>query len=307
MLYKMAGGMRTMMKKMSLLLLVLALLSGSALAQTPENSAAEVFTMEDPRGDSYGPGEYTYPQHLSFPQELPDMLDLTAFRVINTETSTRFEFEFAQPPNLHQPWGGAGFNFHRLDLYISNGEKGSTQTFRSGAQVQFKQPWQVNLRLRDWQGGYLIHWQDHDPDDRQAGLWQEQVEGFAVFVEGFSIVAEIDHQLLEPAKPYWKYYVLVGLQDAYGPDQYRKIGEETRPWSGGGGSESQFNPNVYDILAATVASQQSQLSWEVGRLAQLLPVGPVTASSSFLRGLTIAGVVLVALGIAVFFWFYGRK
>mgnify|MGYP000967481205 FL=1 len=82
-----------MMKKMSLLLLVLALLSGSALAQTPENSAAEVFTMEDPRGDSYGPGEYTYPQHLSFPQELPDMLDLTAFRVINTETSTRFEFE----------------------------------------------------------------------------------------------------------------------------------------------------------------------------------------------------------------------
>jgi len=307
MLYKMVRGNEIQMtKKMSLLLLVLVLLSGVALAQPAGDGLEEVFRMEDPQGDSNGPGEYTYPQHTSFPQELPSMLDLVAFKVLNTETTIRFEFDFAQPPDLHQPWGGEGYNFHRIDLYISTGNKGSTDTFRPGAQVQFMQPWQINLRIRDWKGAYLVHWQDHDPADPQAGVWQEQVDGFNIFLDGSTIVAEVNHSLLGPAVPHWKYYVLVGLQDAYGPDQYREITEESGPWTGGGGSETEFNPNVYDILASTADAQKSQLSWEVGRLAELQPVGPTVGNAMLYRIVIIVAVVLVAAGLASFFWIFRR-
>ena len=294
-----------MIKKVSLLLLVLALVTGLAMAQ-PEGWE-EVFSMADPQGDSTGPGDYTYPEHTSFPQELPQMLDLTAFNVFNTDSAIRFEFQFAQRPNLHQPWGGAGFNFHRIDLYIATGDDGSKETFRPGARVNFSQAWQVNLRLRDWQGAYLMHWQDHDPDDPRDGLWQDQVDGFDVFVDGNKIVAEIDHNLLGPAQPHWNYYVLVGLQDAYGPDQYREIDQQPGPWTGGGGCDSDFNPNIYDILAETVDAQRHQLAWDVGRLAVLEPVGPTTGTKMFFRILTIIAIVLIAGGVAVLIWVYARR
>jgi carbohydrate-binding DOMON domain-containing protein len=300
--------MRRMIKKVSLLLLVLVLLTGLAMAQPlDEEGWEEVFSMADPQGDSIGPGDYTYPQHPSFPQELPQMLDLTAFRVVNTLTSVRFEFQFAQRPDLHQPWGGAGFNFHRIDLYIASGREGSTETFRSGARVNFRQPWQINLRLRDWKGAYLIHWQDHDPQDPRAGLWQDQVDGFSVYVDDNIIIAEVDFKLLGPAQSHWNYYVLVGIQDAYGPDQYREVDQQPGPWTGGGGCDSEFNPNLYDILAESVDSQQAQLDWDVGRLAMLDAVGPTSGTGIFFRILTIVAIVLLAGGAAVLIWVYARR
>lgn len=291
------------MKKVSFILFILLLLGGVALGE-PDGEI--IFSMEDPPGDSMGPGNYTYPQHTSFPLELMDMVDLVGFTVANTQDATRFEFKFAQAPDLLQPWGGSGYNFHRIDLYITTGANGSSDTFRPGAQVQFHQPWQINLRIRDWKGGYLIHWQDHQPDEPQAGIWQEQVEGFDIFVRGNTIVAEISHDLLDPALPQWKYYVLVGLQDAYGPDQYREVTQDGGPWTGGGGSDSQFNPNVYDILAPTVESQSSQLKWTAGKLAMLQPVGPGSGNARLLKMVAIVAVVLMAAGVAVFFWMFRK-
>lgn len=279
------------------------LLGGLALAQPLDTEP--IFTQVDPRGDSFGPGNYTYPEDPSFPQELPEMLDLVEFRVINTESATRFEFQFAQPPNSAQPWGGAGYNFHRLDLYIVSGSRGSKTTFRPGAQVLFKEPWQVNLRIRDWQGAYLLHWED-DPDDEQAGIWQGETEGIEVFVQGNAIVAEVGHDLLPPAEANWRYYVLVGLQDAYGPDYYRKVASEGGPWTGGGGSETEFSPNVYDILAGGTSEQKGQLAWEPGRLAKLEAVGK-GGGGSFLRYLLIVAVVLMAAGGAAFFWLFKKR
>lgn len=292
-----------MSKRIVLALLVLMLLGGAAFAQPEE--AGEVLSESDPQGDSFGPGKYTYPGDQSFPQELPDMLDLVEFRVVNKDKTTRFEFQFAQPPNLAQPWGGAGYNFHRIDLYIASGGKGSQATFRPGAQVQFKEPWQINLRIRDWQGAYLLHWED-DPEDPQAGIWQGETEDFAVFVQGNTIVAEIGHSILEPATSSWRYYVLIGLQDAYGLDHYRKIAAEEGPWTGGGGSETEFSPNVYDILAADANAQKKQLDWEPGKLARLEPVGR-SAGSSFARKLAIGAVVLVAAGVAALIWLFKKK
>lgn len=305
MLYKTARGDGfVMLRKLILLTVVAMLFCGPALsAAAPE----EVFVMWDPQGDADGPGGYIYPQHQSFPQELPMMMDLTGFRVLNTEEAVRFEFHFAAAPDLHKPWGGSGFNFHRIDLFIITGGAGSKETFRPGSMVRFAKPWQYNLRLRDWLGGYLIHWQQHDPDDPRAGVWQDQVEGFEVFVQDKMVVAEINHTLLGAADTSWKYYVLVGLQDAYGPDQYREVTQEGGLWTGGGGCDSNFNPNLYDILAETASDQYSQLSWEVGEMAVLSPVGPVSTSDRVWTAVKIGGVVMLAAGLAVLIWTLAKR
>ena len=292
-----------LIKRVLSVFVCLMLLGAIAYAQ-PENTE-DAFTFSDPQGDAFGSGSFTYPGDQSFPKELPAMLDLVEFRVVNTDTATRFEFQFAQPPNLVQPWGGEGYNFHRIDLYISSGGKGSTSTFRPGAQVRFREPWQVNLRIRDWQGAYLLDWKD-DPEDNQAGVWQGGTEDFKVFVQGNSIVAEIGHSILGPAKENWRYYVLVGLQDAYGLDHFRKIADEQGPWTGGGGSETEFSPNVYDILAEDAKSQKKQLDWSPGKLARLEPVGGKSGTLA-LRLVAIGAVVLMAIGMATLVWLFRKK
>lgn len=284
-------------------LLILGLSVTTVAAQAP--NAGTVFSFEDPLGDSYGPGNYTYPLDPSFPQELPDMLDLVEFRVINASETTRYEFRFAQVPNHVQPWGGAGYNFHRIDLYVVWGGNGSRDSFCFGPAVQFKEAWQVNLRIRDWQGAYLRHWDDN-PGDGPGGTWQGEREDFHVFVEGNAIIAELSHDLLRPAEPGWKYYVLVGLQDAYGEDHYRKIGAEEGPWTGGGASETEYSPNLYDILAENMESQKTQLAWEPGRIANLVPVGK-SGVGSLTRYLAIGAVVLVSAGTAVLIWLFRKK
>lgn len=292
-----------MLKKIVSVFIFIILLGALAFAES--GKPEEVLTFTDPQGDSFGPGSFTFPGDQSFPQELPDMLDLVEFRVVNTDSATRFEFEFAQPPDLVQPWGGAGYNFHRIDLYIASGGKGSNSTFRPGAQVRFQEPWQVNLRIRDWQGAYLLHWED-DPEDNQAGIWQGGTEDFQVYVRGNSIVAEIGHSILGPAKGNWQYYVLIGLQDAYGLDHWRKIAAEQGPWTGGGGSETEFSPNVYDILAADAKSQAKQLGWAPGKLARLTPVGGKSGTLA-LRLVAIGAAVLMAIGMAILIWLFRKK
>lgn len=89
------------------------------------------------------------------------------------------------------------------------------------------------------------------------------------------------------------------------PIRTREITEEGGPWTGGGGTEAQFNPNLYDILAAG-DSQSSQLKWDVGKLAQLQPVGPGTVGSGFYKIFIIAAVILVAAGAAVIIWMYRK-
>ena len=106
--------------------------------------------------------------------------------------------------------------------------------------------------------------------------------------------------------PGWKYYVLVGLQDAYGPDQYREITKDGGPWTGGGGCDSEFDPNLYDIPGSHRQQPASTVAVESGPAGPApAPVGP-GSGAGLVKIIIIAGVALVALGVAVFIWIFRR-
>ena len=81
--------------------------------------------MDDPEGDDYGPGTYTYPTNAVFE---PGVFDLTAFEVYETENDVIFHVQFKGP--IDNVWGSPiGLSVQTIDIYIdTDGIAGSGST-----------------------------------------------------------------------------------------------------------------------------------------------------------------------------------
>lgn len=254
-----------------------------------ENQKTVIFEMQDPQGDSNGPGTYTYATSEEFGDKVEQMLDLTNFKVTDLGQKIEFRLTFALEPNHVTPWEGNGFNFHRVDIYLVTGEgKGRTDTFNKGAMVQFDTPWDKVIKIADWNQGKIFH---SESDVANASQGISQGENFTIMVENKDIVVTIAKNLIGLIDNKTQYYVLVGHHDGYGPDDYRPVTEQSGKYVGGGGADEEINPNVYDILAETAEEQYSQLKWKEGKLATLKPVG----GTGFKIPYKLLIIVLVAL------------
>ena len=91
------------------------------------------FEMNDPIGDDYGPGTYTYPTHKAF---LPGLFDLTSFRVSYDVEYVYFDNTFREVTNT---WNAPeGFSHQLINIYIDTTKgAGRTDTIRKGAMVAF--------------------------------------------------------------------------------------------------------------------------------------------------------------------------
>jgi hypothetical protein len=89
--------------------------TGPARVVVPElQPVTALLTVQDPQGDDYGPGSYTYPTDPVFD---PGAFDLQQFVVGTDEQSLVFTFAFVGPVN--NPWGsGSGLSVQTMDVYI---------------------------------------------------------------------------------------------------------------------------------------------------------------------------------------------
>jgi carbohydrate-binding DOMON domain-containing protein len=290
-------------KKFSVLLavLMLLLLTVSVYAQ-----GEVIFEMADPTGDAKGDGNYTHPKAGDFGDRVAEMLDLTNFKVTDLGNKVEFRLSFALEPNYVNPWGGIGINFHRIDIYLVTGEEGGkTETFREGAFVKFAEPWNKLIKVLDWNQSKIFTTAD-DPADEDAGI--EVSNDFTVKLEGKDIVVTVAKSIIGEIDGSTKYYVLVGHQDGFGPDNYRSVAEVAGEWNGGGGDDTNFNPNVYDMLAETADEQYKQLgSWEIGKLAVIKPVGGKSSGTSTTTIVVTSAAVVAAGGAAAYFFMLKGK
>ncbi|SES84128.1 glucodextranase DOMON-like domain-containing protein [Anaerobranca gottschalkii] len=289
------------MKKFSVLLAILMVLLLAVSASAQE----VIFEMADPIGDAKGDGNYTHPTSGDFGDRVAEMLDLTNFRVTDLGNKVEFRLSFALEPNYVNPWGGGGLNFHRIDIYLVTGEEGGkTETFRDGAFVKFAEPWNKLIKVLDWDRSRIFTTSD-DPADGDAGIGVS--DDFTVKVEGKDIVITVAKSIIGEIDQSTKYYVLVGHQCEFGDDNYRAVAEVAGEWQGGGGDDTNFNPNVYDMLAETADEQYRQLgSWEIGKLAVIKPVGGKSAGAAG-STTTIIVVVVALVVIAGGVYFYMKK
>lgn len=227
-----------------------------------ESVARVIFAMDDPDGDDYGPGGYLYPKHSAFAPH-KGLFDLLRFRVLDAPQSVLFEFMFAAMSN---PWGAPeGFFHQRMDVYIDAvPAKGETEPVRPGPGVHFapEYGWEYRLRIAPFHGSrWFTNLEAGGPDGLAKGVIAQ------VQPDGKTVRVSVSKKLVPAPEPTWKYYVLVGAHDAFGPDGYRAVDSEGGDWVFGGARvEVAAAPRVIDLLAPGWGrnTQEKMLSAELG-------------------------------------------
>jgi len=210
----------------------------------------EVFSVQDPPGDDFGPGTYVYPLNPVFSPE--GIFDLVRYAIYDAGDAWQLAFDFTVLPN---PWNGPqGFSHPLVLLFLDLTEGGRTDLHKEAeaAQVAFapEHPWDVFIRIAGWPA-YGRH------------LWTASGEApylvsVAADPKRARVIVTVPKELV-PKIAGW-HYVLVASQDGYGKNYVRAIGKAPGEWTGGGCPDPLWAPQVYDLLAPTVEDQTAQLS-----------------------------------------------
>lgn len=233
-----------------------------------------IFEMSDPVGDDRGPGTYKYPIDSIFDPK-KGHFDLTKFVFLQQKRYYIFDLHMGRISN---PWGASeGFSHPTAQIYISTDpDTGKIETFREGANVSFSplHPWKYLVKVVSFNNSAVYTSSDYV-------AFEGRTEGVKALVKpDKKTIRVIVPQNYLPGNPEnWMFYVLIGSQDGQGPDNFRRVMAKPSQWNFGGGTDTDYNPNVIDMLAPDKGehSQQAMLSsYNVAekKLAVIFPVGP---------------------------------
>jgi len=259
-------------------LLLFFILAGLGTAAFTAGQAKErfnrervIFAMEDPAGDDYGPGTYEYPTDSIFDPK-KEHFDLHEFSVSTLRNTYYFDLLF---PRVTNPWGASeGFSHAMVQVYISDDpDRGRIETFREGANVIFdpRHPWQYFIKVVSFNKTAVYYADDYEgAEGRDSGVTAR------LQPDGSTVRVTIPKALLPGDPSNWQYYVLVGSQDGLGPDNFRKVNTTANRWVFGGGTDTDYDPNVIDLLASRGKQKKLLGSYDASRrqLAVIEPVGP---------------------------------
>jgi hypothetical protein len=223
------------------------------------------FYIEDPLGDDKGDGDYSYPQNQKADSGI---FDLTGFEVSYDNEMAYFKLQFADLISTEIS-SGEGFNGMLAVIAIDQDNKkgsGNTRLFLDGGNVEFPKRDAYEFVMEVCNAGVLVYDQDW--------MWR------LLFLRPFSQTSHIkDNQIffavpqkiIGTPEPDWKYQVLIGgqkggfMNGAYRAGRFMRVDQLSGSDQGGGGTDTDFNPDVYDILTEREADQEKILgNYDVG-------------------------------------------
>lgn len=234
-----------------------------------------IFEMKDPVGDDNGPGTYKYPMRPIFDPK-HKLFDLTQFSVSMDEANYYFDLNLAL---INNPWGAPeGFSQPIIQVYLDTKSGGKTEPLREGAYVNFAADhgWEYLIKVVGWNNTAVFQYTDHPNSKGKRDKIKVHVQP-----DMHTIRVAVPQEYFQEDPETWSYYVLVGSQDGLGPDNYRVVMERATEWQFGGGSDTNYDPNVIDLLAPPEGkyAQSKQLSYSIkdNRIAEIYPVTPSKA------------------------------
>lgn len=274
-----------------LILLICVLLAVLTVKMAKERYNADqvIFSMADPVGDDYGPGTYKYPISSIFDPK-SGHFDLQRFSLFTRRGNYYFDLSF---PIITNPWGAAeGFSQTMIQIYIATDpDKGRIEPFKEGANIVFdpQYPWSYLLKVVSFNKTAVYWATDYaDADGRSEGV-QARLQADQ---ETIRVTAP---KSFLPGDPYqWRFYVLVGAQDGLGPDNFRVVNAQIGQWTFGGGSDTEYNPNVIDLLAPAGSQEKMLGAYDPAQRVQAIiqPVGPSQAAPGW-RERILDGAIVV--------------
>ncbi len=228
-----------------------------------------VFRMEDPLGDDYGPGTYTYPTSEVFP---PGVFDLTEFEVYETENDVVFHVQFAGP--VDNVWNSPnGLSVQTIDIYIDTDRmpnSGSTEAL-AGRRVSIapESAWEYAIWVEGWQ--QKLFTADGSETAANVRVLTDPLHS--------RVTIQVPKGVLGAPEDHWGYIVLIMGQEGFPASdslRVREVLKRAQEWRFGGGHDGIFDPNVIDLLALP-GEQEKMLSTYDPQTGILAEVGAVYA------------------------------
>jgi hypothetical protein len=215
------------------------------------HTAAEMFRMDDAAGDDLGDGDYTYPLGSGYEE---GMFDLTGFRVSEEGGRIYFELKYRNLAEWEETseWGFGG-TYTRIAVDC-RGNGGNDFGRDARATLSGNRDYLINVSdygVLVWRGGRVVGLLKRNPSGKKLGDAESNRIWFSIPCSVMGI----------PQKS-WRYAVAVGgcrdggkhLRDGAG--EFLEVGETPSEKTGGGGLDTDINPNIYDVLLAPGIDQK---------------------------------------------------
>ena len=220
------------------------LLAGAALAQS--------VSFKDPVGDDNGPGNYTYPTDGVYKR---GSFDMTGFDV--KVSGKKVDLAITFNTTLEDPWRmGVGFSVQEVFVFIKTGAEGGFKDSPPGLNLAFQDgnEWNKVVIISPQPPGKVRSEIDAKMSaaEKSAAVVPSRVKG-----AGRTLTATVDLDQLGGGDPsQWGYQVAIQSNEGF-PDKAdlltRKVNEYEGQHRFGGGTDSDCDPHVMDILAGNGA------------------------------------------------------
>jgi len=210
--------------------------------------------INDPEGDDYGPGTYTYPTNSVFK---PGDFDLLQFAL--TSTAGGYEMKWVIR-NIDNCWASPnGLSKETLIVFIDNAEGGTDaglEGLNAMTSADFK--WDYALQIEGWvsklykvDGGEIV-----GEDISDYGITVKAIEG-----SPGTVYVYIPEEAIGKLGKGTKIMTVVVGQDGYGPGRIRQVNAKAEEWRFGGGSDGNEDPNIIDMIVPEGYTQEDILDW----------------------------------------------
>jgi carbohydrate-binding DOMON domain-containing protein len=244
---------------------VIAAAALALAAALPAHLLAQEVSFKDPTGDDKGPGNYTYPTDTVYKA---GSFDITGFDV--KKHGDKVDFTVTTNSALEDPWRmGTGFSVQMIFIFIDTDHKeGSGQTSGlPGLNIKFapEDAWDRAVILSP-QGASRVK---SEVETKAGAMKDSIIVPGRVKGSGRAISATVDAALLGEGDPsQWGYQVVMQSNEGFPASTdllTRKVNEYEGQHRFGGGTDTDCDPHVMDILAGdgTGAATEAQAQYDM--------------------------------------------
>ncbi len=203
--------------------------------------------IDDANGDETGDGDYTYPLAGDFAPG-SGLFDVTHLKVSQSAWNARFELTFAEITDF---WSlSNGFSHQIVQIYVDQGDTlwGETDMLEgANAVIHSDWAWEVAISATGEPGAVK---------SVNAQTGETSAKGIEVSgsTETNTITVTVSKSVIGSDIPNYRFVIVAGSQDGFGPGKWRDVDAEAKTWRLGGGDDPSeldgidYDPNVLDIV-----------------------------------------------------------
>ncbi len=209
--------------------------------------------VDDPLGDDYGPGTYTYPEDAVFKDSV---FDAKSFEVATDEENLVLKFTFVGP--VENAWGSpSGLSLQTLDVYIDTdpGAGSGARMLLPGRNAALAEGFGWDIAI--WAEGWTPQVLRVDPETLEAKVYSEASGGLKIIVDVAknAVIVRVPLEFLPEGDPAtWAYAAAVLSQEGYpseGVWRVRDIEENPAQWRFGGAPVDVNHTRILDLIFPT--------------------------------------------------------